>query len=432
MRLKLRAQALSYQSVLAIVPLLAVIFVIFKGFGGMDAVQARLEQTIVNNIAGGPELSSQVSAYVIHAVTNVSGRTLGVLSIILLIYSVLGLMQNIEDSFNDIFGVKKGRSWDLRLVMYWTALTLGPLLLGASLAATAVLQNDSVGLAVARLGVFGSALIHVTPLIITWTAFAAFYLVVPNSRVKFRAAIPAAVIAGSAWSIAKFGYAIYAKKAVTTLNIYGTLAALPLLFLWIYISWIIVLFGAQLAFAFQNAATYRDEDEAQRASQTARERAAIRLLIEIARDFYDGHPSTNPEYAAAALGLPRRLLERLVANLQDGGFVRTVDNDTGLVPARDIGQITVADILRHLRSGVGSDLHLHDDDAVRLIDELLVTLGREQERLTEGMDLRTLAMRFASADRPPAATDPVGIAAQSDPHDAEAPQVGERSTPKAN
>lgn len=396
-RLKLRAQALSYQTVFAIVPLFAVFFVIFKGFGGMDAVQGRLQKLIVENMAGGSELSAQVTTYISHAVTNINGKTLGVVSIVLLVYSVLGLMQNIEDSFNDIFGVKKGRAWDTRIILYWSALTLGPLLIGASLALTAFLQNDAVMGVVESLGIFSAAAIRLTPLMVTWVAFGALYMVVPNSRVSFKAAAAAAVVAGSAWSIAKFGYAIYAKHSVTTLSIYGTMAALPLFFFWIYVSWIIVLFGAQVAFAFQNAATYREEDDAQRANQLARERAAVRLYIEVARDFFSGRPSTNPDYAAAALGLPRRLLERISQALQEGGFLRTVDGEAGLVPARDLGTVTISDIITHLRSGIGASPQLSDDEAVRFIDEVFGALEREQRRITGDLDFRTLAQKFANA-----------------------------------
>ena len=408
-RLRLRAQALSFQTVFAIVPLFAVFFVIFKGFGGMEAVQGRLEKLIVENLAGGSELSAQVTSYIQHAVANVSGKTLGVVSIVLLIYSVLGLMQNIEDSFNDIFGVKTGRAWDIRIVLYWTALTLGPLLIGASLALTAFLQNDAVLGIVRSFGVVSAALIQMTPLVVTWIAFAALYLVVPNSRVSFKAAVAAAIVAGSAWSVAKFGYAIYAKKSVTTLSIYGTMAALPLFFFWIYVSWIIVLFGAQVAFAFQNAATYREEDDAQRASPLARERAAVRLYIEVARDFFAGRPSTNPDYAAAALGVPRRLLERIIQALQEGGFLRTVDQEGGLVPARDLGTVTVYDLVTHLRTGVGTSPQLADDDVLRFIDEIFGTLAREQHRVTGDVDFRTLAQRFAAARRPES-EDPVELA----------------------
>jgi membrane protein len=261
--------------------------------------------------------------------------------------------------------------------------------------------------------VVSSALIHVTPLIVTWIAFAALYLVIPNSRVSFKAAFGAAIIAGSAWSAAKFGYAIYAKKSVTTLSIYGTLAALPLFLFWIYVSWIIVLFGAQVAFAFQNAATYREEAEALRANPLARERAAVRLYLEVARDFFAGHPSTNPDYAAAALGVPRRLLERIVLQLREGGFLRTVDGEAGLVPARDLGQVTVFDILTHLRSGVGASPQLNDDEAMRFIDDTFGKLASEHHRITGELDFRGLAQRFANTPRP-AASDPVDLAVEAE------------------
>lgn len=395
-RLKLRAQALSYQTMFAIVPLLAVVFVIFRGFGGMETLQQRMERIIVDNLAGGSALSAQISGHIAAAIENVNGKTLGTVSILLLVYSVLGLMQNIEDSFNAIFGVKKGRRLDVRIVMYWTVLTLGPLLLGASLGLTAALQNETVTAVVQSFGIISSAFIHVMPLAVTWLGFFALYMVIPNSRVNWRAAASASVIAGSAWSLAKFGYAIYAKHSVTTTNIYGTLAALPLFLLWIYVSWLVVLFGAQLAFAFQNAATYREEDDDHHPTGKARERAAVRLFLEVARDFVAGRHSTDPESIALQLGIPFRLLQRILAQLQDGGFIRMVDADQGIVPARDLGLVTVGDLLKFMRRGVGVEVDLTDDEPRRFVDEIFTDLERDEQRVAAALDFRSLALRFAA------------------------------------
>jgi membrane protein len=395
-RLKLRAQALTYQTLFAIVPLLAVIFVIFRGFGGMEALQQRMERVIVDNLAGGPALSAQISSYIASAIGNVNGKTLGTVSIVLLVYSVIGLMQNIEDSFNSVFGVKKGRRLDVRIVMYWTVLTLGPLLMGASLTLTAVLQNEGVGQVVHSFGIVSSALIHITPLLVTWTGFFALYMFIPNTRVNWRAAAGAAVIAGSGWSVAKFAFAIYAKHSATTMNIYGTLATLPLFLFWIYVSWMIVLFGAQVAFAFQNAATYREEDETKHPSGKARERAALRLFLEVARDFVAGRSSTDPESIALQLGIPFRLLQRIIMQLQDGGFVRVVDTDQSLVPARDLGTVTIGHILAFMRRGVGTEVDLTDDEPRRFIDEIFHDLERDEQRIAQALDFRSLALKFAA------------------------------------
>ncbi|MBC7792424.1 MAG: YihY family inner membrane protein, partial [Clostridia bacterium] len=394
-RLKLRAQALTYQTLFAIVPLLAVVFVIFRGFGGMDALQQRMEQVIIDNLAGGSELSSQISGHIATAIGNVNGKTLGVVSIVLLVYSVLGLMQNIEDSFNAIFGVKKGRRVDVRIVMYWTVLTLGPLLMGASLGLTAALQNEDVGSVVRSLGIISSALIHVAPICVTWMGFWALYMFIPNTRVNWRAAAAAAIVAGTAWSVAKFAFAIYTKHSLTTTNIYGTLATLPLFLLWLYVSWMIVLFGAQVAFAFQNAKTYREDDETKHPSGKARERAALRFYLEVARDFVAGRHSTHPESIALQLGIPFRLLQRIIAQLQEGGFIRTTDTED-LVPARDLGSVTVGDILSFMRRGVGHDFNLADDEPRRFIDNVFTDLERDEQRIGAAIDFRSIALRFAA------------------------------------
>lgn len=423
-RLQLRAQALTFQTLLAIVPLLAVFFAIFKGFGGLERVRAQLETLIIENLSGSPELRDTLSSYLTQFIDNIHTGAMGAVSVVILIYSVLGLLQQIEDSFNAIFGVKKGRPWNIRVILYWTALTLGPLLLGASLALTAALQTATFSRIVESLGVVGSFLVSIVPLAVTWLAFTALYMVVPNARVHLSSALSAALIAGSGWNVAKWLYAVYAKNNVTMQNIYGTMAAVPLFILWMFVSWLLVLFGAQLAFAFQHAATYREEDEAARASHAARERSACRLFLEIARDFYAGRPPTEPERAAAALGIPRRLIEQIAAQLQAGGFLRAVEHEEGYVPARDLAAVTVNDIIEHMRAGTGANLELVSDEPRKFLDELFRDLDHERAKVAGTVSFRELAARFAEAPlaRPAAALE-VAVLSEGE-------EAGERPAPQ--
>ncbi|MBN1962124.1 MAG: YihY family inner membrane protein [Deltaproteobacteria bacterium] len=374
-RLQLHAQALTYDTMLAIVPLLAIVFAVVSGFGGLADLRIHLEELILNNISAADEVRAAVGDYLHRVFSSFNTGTFSAISIVVLIYSVLSLLGHIEFSINNVFGTKSQRPWLSRLITYWALLTLGPVLLGASFALTAALQSSSIGNILTGLG-FSGILIRLLPLIITWIAFASIYAVVPNIRVRPSAAIFAAVVAGSLWALAKFLYAIYAKRYLSVQNIYGSLAAVPLFILWIYVSWLLVLLGAQLAFAYQHASTYAKETQAQNANQAYRERVACRTFLEIAYDFFLGNQPTDPDRLAKNLDIPRRLIEAVVANLKIGGFVHEVEGG-GLLPAKDISQVSVADIINLMRVGIGVRLAINDDHTQKVLDELLDSLDRD-------------------------------------------------------
>jgi len=368
-RVQLHAQALTYDTLLAIVPLMAVAFAAVAGFGGLDDVRDRLINAVIANVSGSSEVQGAVVDYLHRFLANVRTSSFSAVSVVLLIWSVMSLLGHIESSFNIIFGVKARRPLLARLLVYWATLTLGPLLLAASFGLTAALQSSAAAEVMHALGL-GAGLVMFVPIIVTWVAFLALYKVVPMTRVDLSAALYAAVVGGSLWSAAKYLYAIYAKHAITLQNIYGSLATVPLFIFWLYVSWLIVLFGAQLAFAYQHATTYYKEAFGDEPSQTYRERVACRLFFEVARDFFLARPPTDPDRAATELAIPRRMLEGVVTDLGAGAFVRKVDGN-GLVPATDLAHVSVADIVGFLRSGKGAQLGIKDDDAMAQLDRAL-------------------------------------------------------------
>lgn len=398
-RLQLHAKALTYDTLLALVPLLAVLFAVFKGFGGLDKIAPRLQELVVRNLAGSPEVEQAVGAHIERFVSNVHAGGIGAVSIVILVWSVLSLLGYIEDSFNAIFGTKVQRPLALRLLTYWAVLTLGPVLLGASFALTAALQTSGVATVVDRLGPVRSALIGMAPLAVTWLGFATMYLVVPNTRVRFGSAFFAAIVAGSLWNAAKYGYAIYAKNAFTLQNIYGSLAAVPLFILWVYVSWLLVLFGTQLTFAVQNAATYRREDAVLDVGQASRERAACQLLLQVARDFYRGSDPTDRLTAAQNLTIPQRVVDRLVDDLIGGGFVRETEPQGGLVPATDLANITPARVLEHLRRGDATLSGTMDDPALLRLEALLADVDHKRDELAGAISFRDLVATPPTARR---------------------------------
>ncbi|MDP7040623.1 MAG: YhjD/YihY/BrkB family envelope integrity protein [Myxococcota bacterium] len=373
-QLKLHAQALTYDTMLALVPLLAVMFALVKGFGLMEQMDGQLEEVILSNLSATPELKVSVSKYIGQFVDNVQSGQLGAVAIPFLLLSVISLLEHIEFAFNEIFGIQRQRRLITRLTTYWAIITLGPVLIGASLTLTAALQTTIAVQWIENIGIINAALIHSLPLVITWFAFAAIYLVVPNTKINFSSALKAAIIAGSGWNIAKYGYAIFAKNAFTLEGIYGPLAAMPLFILWLYLSWILVLFGAQLAFAFQNMKSFRVEDVSLDMNQDYRERAGCRVFAAIAFDFAKGRAPTNPEELAADLDIPRRAVDTLVNELKDGNFIRETNPDRGLVPAIELEQVYLHHLIAHFRHLPPSAPELKKDKVTKYLDEIFADM----------------------------------------------------------
>ena len=401
-RIKLYAQALTLATLLALVPSLAVLFsivmAIANGVGGMETIALELETLVLSNITGSPELHASLSATLRSLVANVNGGKLGGISVAILLVSVLSLLNHIETSFNRIFSATHARPVGIRLLIYWAVITLGPILLIASVAFSAALQTSSVTSWLSEKNVAGMLLLRSIPLLTTWFAFMVLYLTVPATRVRLGAAFLAAVIAGSMWNMAKWGFGHYVQNNVTTQNVYGSLAVIPLFILWIYLSWLLVLFGGQLTFAFQHAATYRPEDDDEAPNQRALEQITCRVFLEISTAFYAGQHALTRSSIGQQLNLAAHMVEHVLMYLRLGGFIEETD-DNHVIPARDISQISVNQILSYLRS-TGTSPLLYDDAPRQYLHTLLSNAEHRAATVTSEVNFRELAERFSgSLDR---------------------------------
>lgn len=232
------AASLSYTSLLAMVPLLAVIFGIITAFPVFNEVSAKLQAFIFANII--PAVSSQIEPYLQTFLSSVSSLTLP--GTITLIFTALLLMFRIEIALNRIWRVEHPRTLTNRIVMYWAVLTLGPMLIGAAIALSAqkVLVtlglDDGVAPGLRQAGIF----------FLSWTVFTLFFVLVPNRRVKIRDALVGAFLSAVLFELAKLGFVAYVSNANYN-KIYGALATVPIFLFWLYIVWALVLFGASLA-----------------------------------------------------------------------------------------------------------------------------------------------------------------------------------------
>jgi membrane protein len=305
-----------------------------------------------------------------------------------------------------MWGVTKGRGWMMSIVVYWAAITLGPVVIvmvkGANyleaLSKTPELLPSWIP------GHLVLSLAWVPALAVSSLAFGALYLWMPNTRVRWSAALVGGFVAASLWMLNGRMAALYNTRVLTYNAIYGSLGILPLFLLGLYLSWLILLFGAQVAYVFQFRKAYLQERQAGRVNQQAREFVALRFMAEIGRRFQAEAKPLTATASAELFGVPPKLTKDILTLLVNGRLlVETTSGETAYTPARPLVQISVRDILRAIRSGSGSDLATHDDYARAVVrGEFEAVLAAEDSRATT-VSLQELVARIPAPTTPKAA-----------------------------
>jgi membrane protein len=392
----LRAAALTYNTLLSIVPLLAVGFALFKAFGGLNSLEGPLRQFIVENIAVGK--ADEIRKWLDQFISNINAGAIAGIGVLFLFYSAIGLLTTIEQSFNEIWSVRKGRPLFMRFAIYWCLVTLTPILLGFSISLSAKFQSSAFTATVLSWLPFGLGhlLLMLSSILAVCLAFALVYLIVPSAPIKLRSALVSGLIAGLAWSASKY---IFIKLTAGTLKysaVYGALGVLPLLMLWMYVSWIIVLFGATYAYAFQQVSVDLVEPSPGRTSPAFRELLASRLLVEIAAVFYEGGQPLTAQELAAKVGAPLPLVQHLTQDLVDKRVLASTSapDEGGFLPGQDLKELTLSRAVRALRDD-GETIPLPPDDAsLSAVTGLLVEAERASAAVLDREDLHELVVRL--------------------------------------
>jgi membrane protein len=384
----LRGSALAFTTILSLVPLLALAFAILKGFG----VQNQVEPLVLEQLSGG---SQEVAGRIIRYINNTNMRSLGVFGLLTLLVTAITLLDNVEDAFNSIWGVKATRSFRRKFSDYLTVLISGPILIFTAVSVTTFLESQAAFKWLVRTSYLGDILLYLlqmVPYVVVWIALSFLYLFIPNTVVRLRSALVGAVVAGTFWQIAQWWY-IHFQVGVAKYNaIYGTLAVLPIFMVWIYVSWLIVLMGVEIVYAHQNIRALRREMRTGDLSHRAREILSLAILVDIVTAFVEGTAGWTAVRLEDDLDISERILLELVDQLVDAGLlVATVGPPTVYRPAREPDMITVGEVLTVLKqSGDGWQPLRLTGVETRIISLLADVDAAALERL-RGMSLRSLA-----------------------------------------
>ena len=389
----LQASALSFTTILSLVPFFALTFAVLKGLG----VQNRLEPFILAQVSAGSE---EVVDNVITYINNTNMTTVGALGLLTLIITVITLMGNIEDSFNFIWGVKETRSLYRKFSDYLSVLVSAPLLMLAAVSLSSSLQSKTLVQWIVTNTYLGDMFLYgvrFAQQLSVWAALVFLYIFIPNTKVQFKSALIGGILAGSMWQLIQWGY-VHFQVGVAKYNaIYGTLAVLPIFMIWIYLSWAIVLLGVEFVYAHQNIRTFRRELRTS-VSHGLKELLALAILQHIAAAFHFGKPPWSMESLAEELDAPVRLIRELLDMLLQAGYVtKTVGENPAFLPARDIEHIAVQDVLSTLKT-FGGTFHINRMDEVELkIADIMAKAEAASSTALAGMTLKDLIHRQKDA-----------------------------------
>jgi len=417
-RCPLRASALAYTTLLALIPMLAIVVSITSSFLKKEG-EERIDQFIVQLVAtvtppatlstntlavitnslaelsssAAATNSSTTNAASIHKsssgtqkpesdqvavrkaiareihelIQNTRSGTLGVTGSVLLIFVAISMLTRIEGTFNDIWGISRGRNWFTQIVLYWGVLSLAPLLLivGLGVATEGHLQTTKEMLE--HMPLVGNFLLRfgfaVLPLIILCLTFSAFYMLMPNTRVDWRAALVGGCVGGLLFHLNNLVSVLYVSRVVSNSKLYGSLGLVPVFMIGLYFAWLILLFGAQMAYAYQNRGSYLEEKQVENVNQRGREFIALRLMTCIGERFAHGEAPPSVSEICAQLNVPSRLIGQVMQTLCAARLAVETAGEEAYLPARPLEQITCHDILLAMRAAQGQELATSDEPA---------------------------------------------------------------------
>jgi membrane protein len=381
------ATVLTYYTLLNIVPLMAVMFAIAKGFGLKRIVEGQ-----VLKMAGEANLQSEVTNQILGfsntLLTQAKGGLIAGVGAVLLLWTLISILGKIEDTFNTVWEVRKPRTLVRKFTDYIAIMVLCPILFAISSSAT-VLIASQVKVIVERISLLGPLssvilfLMNLLPYFIMWVLMMALYVVMPNTRVPVRSGILAGIAAGTVYQVVQWFYIKFQIGVAHYGAIYGSFAALPLFLIWLQMSWMILLFGSEIAYANEHSETFGFHPDYDRINKAGKELLLLRLFHLLVRRFHFGERPLNVRQIAYELEIPIRLSKQILSELIEVGLVAEVvevaRREPAYQPARSIDGITIKHVLdEYSRHGSDSFPPSQSQDAKKMA-ECLKDIGRAVE-----------------------------------------------------
>jgi len=391
----LRASALTFYSILSIVPMVAMAFGIAKGFG----FQEILENQLMEKFSGQEDVMIRVVDFAHSLLENTKGGMIVGVGIIVLLWTVIKLLAHIEGSFNDIWEVKKSRSYGRKFSDYLSIMLISPLLIIMSSSATVFITTKIALITekVALIGMFSPMIFFMLKLIpycLMWILFIFTYILMPNTKVNFSAGFIGGIIAGTIFQAAQLAYILFQVGVAKYNAIYGSFAALPLFLIWMQLSWLIVLFGAEISFSYQYVDTYEFEPDLRQISPAFKRLLTLQVANRVISTFSKGKMPLTASNLSQALEIPIRLVQQLLDELVESEIfsITEIKENEKLAyqPARDINIITIKSIIDALEQKGVDNIPVAQTPELQSLAEVLWTFSAEIEKSPANLLLKDI------------------------------------------
>ena len=391
-QLNLRAMSLVYTTLLSIVPLLAVSFSVLKGFGVHNKIEVLLYNLLTPLGPSGVEITDRIVSFV----ENVRVGVLGSIGFALLIYTVIALLQKIEAAFNFVWQIENLRAFSQRFSNYLSVILIGPVLIFSAVGFTATVLNMKAAHRLAEIEPFGTLMLFgsmLVPYILVCLGGSLIYIFIPNTRVQFKAALIGGVIAGVIWKITGWGFAAFIASSSKYAAIYSSFAILILLLIWMYLSWLILLVGSQIAYFVQHPRHMTLHRDPLVLSNRMREQLALQIMYLVGYNHVHDRPPWNLDQFVEYLDLPGEPVHRIIRVLVEAGYlIEMINEDIPVyLPLHDIGTIRLVDVMTDIRAARENRIVCMDQlTPVKAVDEIMTRLQASRQSALGEQTLRSL------------------------------------------
>jgi membrane protein len=391
-QLNLRAMSLVYTTLLSIVPLLAVSFSVLKSFGVHNKIEVLLYNVLTPLGPSGVEITDKIVSFV----ENVRVGVLGSIGFALLIYTVIALLQKIEAAFNFVWQIDSLRALSQRFSNYLSVILIGPVLIFTAVGFSTEVLKMEVAQRLAAIEPFGTLMLFgsmLVPYILVCLAFTLIYIFIPNTRVQFKAALIGGVIAGVIWKITGWGFAAFIASSSKYAAIYSSFAIMILLLIWMYLSWLILLVGSQIAYFVQHPRYMTLQRDPVVLSNRIREQLALQIMYLVGYNHFHDRPAWSLDRFIEYLDLPGEPVHRVIRVLVDAGYLVEITRDDALVylPLHDVETIRLIDVITDVRTAgenrVVSAQHLM---SLKAIDAVMAEMDSVRNSALGERTLRSL------------------------------------------
>jgi membrane protein len=371
--LRFRAMGLVYTTLLSLAPLLAVSFSVLKAFGVHNQLMPFLLGVLEPFGDKGAELAGRVVGYV----ENINIGVLGAAGLVFLLYTVISLLNIIEECFNRIWRVETSRNWIRRSSDYMSMLLVGPVLVVSALGMMASMESNALVQRIIALEPFGTAYYLaglILPYVLMIAALTFLYIFMPNTRVDFSAALIGAVAAGLGWKIGGWLFGIFVEKSTSYNAIYSSFAIILLSMIWLYVSWLIVLLGGVVSFLYQYPRYLLHKNKNPDLNHRQQEYLGFLILYLIGNAYYEGRPPWTLHALADEIDQPWEAVRQVLRGLDKAGFVIPVQSEpNAYLPARALETISLKEVYASLRvvGGQEQDFSPVAGDPVRTLTNRL-------------------------------------------------------------